>query len=105
MLSKRPIVHLKSMGYPKLSMPRDYYFLWCCFSFYFYLTPVKLIGGHKAYLLASAEPLSATLMAVFSLHVPLPSGLGGEHAVSFRLNFYYAKVKRLYNTAFPFINS
>lgn len=40
------------------------------FPFYFYLTSVKLIGGQKASLLASAEPLSATLLAVSWLHVP-----------------------------------
>ncbi|NJI73529.1 EamA family transporter [Sphingobacterium kitahiroshimense] len=40
------------------------------FPFYFYLTSVKLIGGQKASLLASAEPLSATFLAVSWLHVP-----------------------------------
>lgn len=43
------------------------------FPFYFYLTAVKLIGGQKASLLASAEPLSATLLAVSWLHVPFSS--------------------------------
>lgn len=38
--------------------------------FYAYLTAVKLIGGQKASLLASAEPLSATVMAVLWLNVP-----------------------------------
>lgn len=38
--------------------------------FYAYLTAVKLIGGQKASLLACAEPLSATLMAVLWLNVP-----------------------------------
>ncbi|MCS3554461.1 MULTISPECIES: DMT family transporter [unclassified Sphingobacterium] len=40
------------------------------FPFYFYLTAVTLIGGQKASLLASAEPLSATLLAVSWLHIP-----------------------------------
>jgi drug/metabolite transporter (DMT)-like permease len=38
--------------------------------FYAYLTAVKFIGGQKASLLASAEPLSATIMAVVWLNVP-----------------------------------
>lgn len=38
--------------------------------FYAYLRAVKLIGGQKASLLASAEPLSATIMAVLWLNVP-----------------------------------
>lgn len=38
--------------------------------FYAYLRAVKLIGGQKASLLASAEPLSATVMAVLWLNVP-----------------------------------
>lgn len=38
--------------------------------FYAYLTAVKLIGGQKASLLACAEPLSATVMAVVWLNVP-----------------------------------
>lgn len=38
--------------------------------FYAYLTAVKLIGGQKSSLLASAEPLSATVMAVLWLNVP-----------------------------------
>lgn len=37
--------------------------------FYAYLTAVKIIGGQKTSLLASAEPLSATLMAVLWLNV------------------------------------
>lgn len=39
-------------------------------AFYFYLTAVKMIGGQKASLLASAEPLSATLFAIFWLNIP-----------------------------------
>lgn len=38
--------------------------------FYAYLTAVKLIGGQKTSLLASAEPLSAALMAVLWLNTP-----------------------------------
>lgn len=38
--------------------------------FYLYLTAVKIIGGQKTSLLASAEPLSATLLAVYWLGVP-----------------------------------
>ncbi len=38
--------------------------------FYMYLTAVKMIGGQKASLLASAEPLSATIMAVLWLNTP-----------------------------------
>lgn len=38
--------------------------------FSLYLTAVKLIGGQKTSLLASAEPLSATLLAVYWLGVP-----------------------------------
>ncbi|CDN73959.1 Uncharacterized transporter YdeD [Elizabethkingia anophelis] len=38
--------------------------------FYFYLTAVQLIGGQKSSLLASGEPLSATIIAVLWLHVP-----------------------------------
>lgn len=37
--------------------------------FYAYLTAVKIIGGQKTSLLASAEPLSATLVAVVWLNV------------------------------------
>jgi len=37
--------------------------------FYAYLTAVKIIGGQKTSLLASAEPLSATIMAVLWLDV------------------------------------
>jgi len=37
--------------------------------FYAYLSAVKIIGGQKASLLASAEPLSATIIAVLWLHV------------------------------------
>lgn len=39
-------------------------------AFYTYLTAVKLIGGQKSSLLASAEPLSAALLAVLWLKVP-----------------------------------
>lgn len=39
-------------------------------AFYSYLTAVQIIGGQKASLLASAEPLSATIMAVLWLQVP-----------------------------------
>ncbi len=39
-------------------------------AFYFYLSAVKIIGGQKASLLASAEPLAATLLAVYWLNVP-----------------------------------
>lgn len=39
-------------------------------AFYSYLTAVKMIGGQKTSLLASAEPLSATLIAVLWLNVP-----------------------------------
>lgn len=38
--------------------------------FYAYLTAVKIIGGQKTSLLASAEPLSATILAVLWLNVP-----------------------------------
>lgn len=39
-------------------------------SFYIYLSAVKMIGAQTTSLLASAEPLSATVMAVFWLNVP-----------------------------------
>lgn len=39
-------------------------------AFYTYLTAVKLIGGQKTSLLASAEPLSATVIAVLWLQTP-----------------------------------
>lgn len=39
-------------------------------AFYYYLTAVKLIGGQTSSLLASAEPLSATVIAVWWLHIP-----------------------------------
>lgn len=39
-------------------------------SFVAYLNAVHIIGGQKSSLLASAEPLSATIMAVFWLQVP-----------------------------------
>ena len=39
-------------------------------SFYMYLSAVKMIGAQTTSLLASAEPLSATVMAVFWLNVP-----------------------------------
>lgn len=39
-------------------------------AFYSYITAVKIIGGQKASLLASAEPLSATLIAVGFLGTP-----------------------------------
>lgn len=39
-------------------------------AFYTYLTAVKLIGGQKTSLLASAEPLSAALLSVLWLKVP-----------------------------------
>ncbi len=39
-------------------------------AFYAYLTAVMIIGGQKTSLLSSAEPLSATLIAVFWLSVP-----------------------------------
>jgi|SRR5690554_4357711 len=42
-------------------------------AFYSYLTAVKIIGGQKTSLLASAEPLSATIMAVLWLNVPFSS--------------------------------
>lgn len=38
--------------------------------FYAYLTAVKIIGAQKSSLLASAEPLSATIIAVWWLQVP-----------------------------------
>lgn len=40
------------------------------FAFYAYLTAVKMIGGQQSSLLASAEPLSATVVAVIWLQVP-----------------------------------
>lgn len=40
------------------------------FAFYAYLTAVKMIGGQKSSLLASAEPLSASVVAVLWLQVP-----------------------------------
>lgn len=45
-------------------------FLATLLAFYAYLTAVKIIGGQKASLLASAEPLSATLMTVIWLSFP-----------------------------------
>lgn len=39
-------------------------------AFYIYMSSVKILGGQKASLLASAEPLAATLLAVFWLGVP-----------------------------------
>jgi len=39
-------------------------------AFTLYLNAVKLIGGQKSSLLASAEPLSATFLAVFWLNIP-----------------------------------
>lgn len=39
-------------------------------AFYAYLTAVKLIGGQKSSLLASAEPLSAAILSVVWLKVP-----------------------------------
>ena len=39
-------------------------------SFYFYLKAVQLIGGQKTSLLASAEPLSATILAILWLNIP-----------------------------------
>lgn len=38
--------------------------------FYLYLTAVQIIGGQKSSLLASAEPLSATIIAILWLNVP-----------------------------------
>lgn len=38
-------------------------------AFYAYLTAVKIIGGQKSSLLASAEPLSATIIAVVCMNV------------------------------------
>ncbi len=38
--------------------------------FYLYLTAVQIIGGQKSSLLASAEPLSATIIAILWLKVP-----------------------------------
>ncbi|UYQ95683.1 EamA family transporter [Chitinophaga horti] len=38
--------------------------------FYAYVTAVKLIGGQKASLLASTEPLAATILGVLWLHTP-----------------------------------
>ncbi|WP_300675313.1 EamA family transporter [Soonwooa sp.] len=38
--------------------------------FYLYLTAVQMIGGQKSSLLASAEPLSATIIAILWLNVP-----------------------------------
>ncbi len=45
-------------------------FLGSLVSFYIYLSAVKMIGAQTTSLLASAEPLSATVMAVFWLNVP-----------------------------------
>ncbi len=39
-------------------------------AFYFYLKAVKLIGGQKTSLLSSAEPLSATILAILWLNIP-----------------------------------
>ncbi|WP_292008958.1 EamA family transporter [Chryseobacterium sp.] len=39
-------------------------------AFYAYLTAVQIIGGQKSSLLASMEPLSATVLAVLWLNVP-----------------------------------
>lgn len=39
-------------------------------AFTFYLNSVKIIGGQKASLLASAEPLAATILAVYWLQTP-----------------------------------
>ncbi|WP_370900136.1 EamA family transporter [Chryseobacterium gossypii] len=38
-------------------------------AFYSYLTAVQIIGGQKSSLLASVEPLSATVLAVLWLNV------------------------------------
>ncbi len=53
-------------------------------AFYTYLSAVKLIGGQKASLLASAEPLSATLLAVIWLHVSfsIPEWVGSICIIS-----------------------
>lgn len=42
-------------------------------AFTFYLNSVKIIGGQKASLLASAEPLAATILAVYWLQTPFSS--------------------------------
>lgn len=39
-------------------------------AFYIYMTAVRVIGAQTASLLASAEPLSSTILAVVWLHVP-----------------------------------
>ncbi|MFZ3272694.1 MAG: EamA family transporter, partial [Lutibacter sp.] len=39
-------------------------------AFYFYLKAVQLIGGQKTSLLTSAEPLSATILAILWLNIP-----------------------------------
>ncbi len=39
-------------------------------AFYAFMTSVKLVGGQKSSLLATAEPLSATLIAVLWLQIP-----------------------------------
>jgi drug/metabolite transporter (DMT)-like permease len=39
-------------------------------AFYFYLKAVQLIGGQKTSLLTSAEPLSATILAILWLKIP-----------------------------------
>lgn len=53
-------------------------------AFYAYLTAAQIIGGQKASLLASAEPLSATIVAVLWLNVPflLMDWIGSAFIVS-----------------------
>lgn len=53
-------------------------------AFYAYLTAAQIIGGQKTSLLASAEPLSATIVAVLWLNVPflLMDWIGSAFIVS-----------------------
>ncbi len=64
--------------------------------FYFYLTAVQLIGGQKSSLLASGEPLSATILAVLWLHVPftLMDWIGSIFIISTIFLLSYEKKKR-----------
>lgn len=63
--------------------------------FYFYLTAVQLIGGQKSSLLASGEPLSATILAVLWLHVPftLMDWIGSIFIISTIFLLSYEKKK------------
>lgn len=65
--------------------------------FYAYLTAVKIIGAQKSSLLASAEPLSATIMAVAWLNVPfqLMDWIGSACIVSTVFLLSYERPKKV----------